>query len=90
MLKNYFIQVPMISGIPTLEPCIITTVSDSNDKDSDYVEMNDEGLKLISETKRGVYWRKDLVCDPNYEVDILDSEEVLKLFADYGIPLFLI
>ena len=39
MLKNYFIQVPMISGIPTLEPCTITTVSDSNDEDSDYVEM---------------------------------------------------
>lgn len=90
MLNNYFIQIPMISGMHTLEPCIITRVSDCDDEDVNYVEMNNEGLKLISETKRGIYWRNDLVCDPNYEVDLLDSEEVLKLLADYGIPLFLV
>lgn len=90
MLNNYLIQVPMISGLHTLEPCNITTQSDSADEDSGFVKMNDEGLKSFAETKRGIYWRKDLICDPNYEVDQADSEEVLKLLADYGIPLFLI
>lgn len=90
MLNSYLIQMPKISGLDTLEPCSLATPPKYADSDADYVFLDDEGLKEVAKSKRGVYWKKDLTQDPNYEVDQADAEEVLKLFADYGIPLFLI
>lgn len=93
MLNNYWIQMPKISGLDTLEPCnIVASIDELDSKDSSFAcfALNEIGLKVVAKSKRGVYWKKDLTQDPNYEVDQVDAEEVLKLLADYGIPLFLV
>lgn len=89
-MKSYVMKVETIEGLETLNPVSVEQdYAQSDSKDYKYIPLDEEGLKKVSDMKVGVYWGKDLKSDPNYEVDQSDSEEILKLFYDFGIPLVL-
>lgn len=93
MLNNYSIRFNNYCGLETLEPVSIEQECNQmseTDEMAIYVPFNENGIKKLAESKRGVYWRKDLKTDPNYEVDMKDSEEILSILAANGVPLFLV
>lgn len=92
-MQDYSIRFDNYAGLEGMEPASIeqaNTQMFNSDENSVYVPFDEKGIEKLAASKRGVFWRKDLKTDPNYEVDLKDAEEVLLKLSKAGVPLILV